>query len=77
MYKTNLLCDNRYKYSTGVAWEGCHHLENMQLDNKSAVLIGMKAQNNMVDDAFREISEVSWWGGFCMVMKDFSTMGKQ
>lgn len=46
-----------YKYSTGVAWEGCCHLENMQLDNKSAVLIGMKAQNNMVDDAFREISE--------------------
>lgn len=60
MYKTNSSSDDRYKYSTGVAWEGCRHLESMQLDNKAAVLIGMKAQNNMVGDAFREISEVSW-----------------
>lgn len=51
--------DFRYIYSTGVAWEGCRHLENIQLDNKSAVIAGMKAQNNMVGDAFREISEVS------------------
>lgn len=46
-------------YSTGVAWEGCRHLENMQLDNKGAVLARMKAQNNMIEDAFREITEVS------------------
>lgn len=46
-----------YRYSTGVVWEGCRHLENAQLDNKSAVLLGMQAHNSMVADAFREISE--------------------
>ncbi|KAG0702997.1 Cyclin-D1-binding protein 1 [Chionoecetes opilio] len=46
-----------YRYSTGVVWEGCRHLENAQLDNKSASLLGMKAHSTMVADAFREISE--------------------
>lgn len=45
------------RYSTGVVWEGCQYLENASLDNKAAVLLGMKSHNSMVSDAFREISE--------------------
>ena len=56
---TVIVCESRCRHSTGVVWEGCNHLDNTKLDNKSAVLLGMKAHNNMVADAFREISEVS------------------
>ena len=55
-----VLSDDRYRQSTGIVWEGCRKIELLPLDNKAAVTKALMDQNKLVDDAFNEISEVSF-----------------
>ncbi|XP_045623054.1 cyclin-D1-binding protein 1 homolog isoform X1 [Procambarus clarkii] len=47
----------RYHQSTGIVWQGCDLIAKCPQDNKAAVLRELHGQNNLVSDAFTEISE--------------------
>lgn len=47
----------RYRQSTGIAWQGCDKLEKSHRDNKAMVLAELQGQNMLVTDALNEILE--------------------
>ena len=49
----------RYLQATGIAWQGCKKLENCQKNNKDAAKNVLTRQNELINDAFSEISEVN------------------